>query len=296
MKNLIAPAAFATLAALGTQASAGEITYLTYGARYDHINAGTAHGDFGQAFIGAEYQTGAFFFSGDVRFASIDLGPFRVNQIEGDALLGYEIDPKFMLLFGLEAGYAWMGSLSDTSSAYSVGLEYAPGRLTLGGYAHGTDSGSTRLVAYGGYEISEATTLAVEVERNGGSSGSNYRFFLDHERGPLDLLVSAQTFDFTNATLSVRATYEVNPRFRVSGNLGYSGSGGGSAVGIYSVGAGYQIADNVWLDGSVGAIDSSSGSSLKQAGISLTFETGSRHLMRSRIEDWRAESQPFLSF
>lgn len=287
MKPILAASAFAALA---TTASAGDTTYLSYGADVGTVQIFGTEISIGGAFVGGEYDTGTFLFTGEASLQYLDVPGGSGTLARVETLTGYRMEPNLMLLAGLNYNYSWTNSGSGDSLNYSLGFEHDRGRLVLGAYGEGGETASDKIVGYLGYQISEATEVAFEVEKEMTDDDPFYTLILAHERGPLEIMALWET-DFDNEFISLGGSYDINDRFRGTARIGYLGDG----LASYQVGAGYQVARNAWLEGSFTTIQNA-GFKVEQFELNLTFETGSKHLTRSRIEDWKEESRPIFIF
>ena len=85
--------------------------------------------------------------------------------------------------------------------------------------------------------------------------------------------------DYKGALLYLE--HQFNDRTRVFGGVGASSDTGFSGR-IAAVGAGYKVADNLWLDGSIGRYDTNSNDGNVLA-ITLTYEVGKSKRVERRV-------------
>ncbi len=283
------------LGAAATQAAAEGWEYLSYGVEY--LQTDSPFGELSEiaVSIGGDYDHGPLAFSGDLSVSYSDLDVFSNTSISADMLAGYRIEPQLMMLFGLEIDYSDIGS---TSTEFSLGVEYERNALTLGAYAEGDEDDIDATVAYAAYRFSEATEVSLEITDSGSGPGStSYTLALDHKRGPLDLsAVWIGASDVDAHVLGLGATYEVGPRVRVIGGLSYLDFGPVTTIKTYTAGAGYRVADNVWLDANYTRTDGIVGGDADTFGLELTFERGRRVMARDRMDDAREDSIALFSF
>jgi hypothetical protein len=126
---------------------------------------------------------------------------------------------------------------------------------------------SDQTSVFGGwYHESGYNNLTVNLEHNAGATTYN-------------LIVDVDDDDYKGALLYLE--HQFNDRTRVFGGIGASSDTGFSGR-IAAVGAGYKVADNLWLDGSIGRYDTNSNDGNVLA-ITLTYEVGKSKRVERRV-------------
>lgn len=284
--------ALALILATGA-ANAQDVTYLSYGLGYTSYS----DEDFGDLndtnIVGEiEYRLNQFMFMADAdlnRF-SFDNGTDETfNEIHLG--VGYEVAPGALVwanfgqfdFFDITFNPAEVGVQYD-AGAYAVALAYrTPG-------IEGEDLNAFELV--GTYGINASTSVGLSVLRNDEVNTQTTTLFADYSAGALDVGVALGSLDsgFGSALTALNAdvAYEFGGNFRALGGLSFLNGDGLDATAL-RIGAGYQVAENTWLDASYQTFSLDDEDTFDGIGVMLNFEMGDRTLITQRASAARSD-------
>lgn len=281
----ITSTAFALVVTASSAAQAQEVTYLSYGLSFESSDYGG--GDTLDTVIvegAVEYSINQFVLMAEIDRASFVFGGGSEELGTIGARAGYEFAPGSLVYVGVGSFQA----LGDSTTTAEIGAQYDAGTFQVGlHYSSLPDEDIDAVSLALGYEIAPNSEAGIRYTSYLETDQSSTLLFGTHESGPLSVDGSVEVFnggDFTFA--GVNGTYEFGGRYRALGGLNLVDTDLGSNLTSVQIGAGYQVADNMWIDASYThlSFDSDDGHTL---GLMFRFETGDRALLVDRSDEIR---------
>jgi hypothetical protein len=268
---------FSTIALLSAStAMAQGVDYLSYGGNYTRFSGGGASASV-YSFRGAvEYRmkdafiNGAFGISETTdEFDDASRSSIRVTG-------GYFIMPELAVYGSINK----LDNGNNDPTSYNLGVEYTFGPATAGlNYSDSSDgrvSGSASV--YLGYQVTDALEAGIIYSDNDGASDT--ALTIDYGDGALDVDAIFDAFDDGQNLLGVDASYALGNGLRITGAY--------LEVDEYTktmtVGGGYEVSENTWLDFAYGKSDFDDAVDLDVLSVALTFETGRETLLANRVQ------------
>lgn len=266
MKTLI----LSSFAALSATASFAETTYVNGSASFTKLSYA---GDSIEVFaLGTEFEQSI---GNSVVGAS-----FSNSTVDGDDYSTASVYGEYAISNGLRIVGSYGIDFSNgesTDTDYALGLEYDYNNYTFG-VVHGvTESDGVSYAAnlvFASYEKDnyEASLFFAVDEDDATATGVTVGFETDlFEIDGAYLTASDDTGDLSIYLIS--GDYKLSETFKVGGVYSYLTADGD--VTIAALTAGYEVYENVWLEGSMGQI-SDGEDTIDTLGISLTYEFGNK--------------------
>lgn len=240
---------------------------------YVHIEDDTFDDDwawFGD--IEGERQYGNALFLGGLTFYKDEFG----TDWQVEAGVGYYVTPEILL--GVKLDHYDYGPEETDVTIFG---QYEGARGSVGLSFTDVDNGDDRTVLSGEYMISSTANIGgIWVNED---DYNNLTLVFDNSYGNTGYtaLLSVDDDDFVGAALYVEHQY--NDRIKAFAGLGLSDDNGFSAN-FVGAGAGYKVADNVWIEAAAAHYntDSSDGNIYS---IALIYELGKSKRIERRIEN-----------
>ncbi|EET47370.1 hypothetical protein [Thalassobium sp. R2A62] len=278
--------------------NAQDVTYLSYGLSYTSYS----DEDFGVLndtnIVGEiEYRLNQFMFMADAdlnRLGLDDGTDATFNEIHLG--VGYEVAPGALVW----ANFGQFEFFDTTFNPAEVGAQYDAGAYALAlAYRtpgiEGEELSAFELV--GTYGINASTSVGLSVLRNDEANTQTAALFADYSAGALDVGVALGSLDSgvgsALTALNADVTYEFGGNFRALGGLSFANGDGLDATAL-RIGAGYQVAENTWLDASYQTFSLDDFSldddvTFDGIGVMLKFEMGDRTLITRRASAARSD-------
>ena len=281
----ITSTALALVVAASGAAQSQDVTYLSYGLGFESKDYGG--GDTLDTFIfegAVEYSINQFVLMAKIDGDSFNFGGGSEELSVIGARAGYEFAPGSLVYVGV--GSLMLFDVSRTTA--EIGAQYGAGAFQAGlHYSSIPDDDIESVTLALGYEIAPTSEVGIRYTSFLGIDESSTLLFGSYESGPLSVDGSLEVFsggDFSVA--GVNGTYEFGGRYRALGGLILFDTGGGNNYTAVQIGAGFQVADNMWIDASYAhlSLDPGNGHTL---GLMFSFETGDRALLVDRSNEIR---------
>lgn len=281
MKNTAFPILLAALAAAST-ASAEGVTFLSYGASYTNLSVDDESIDAfgGGASVG--YQSGNFIMNGSANVNRLSAEGEDLDITGIDARVGYLATSQFSIYAGL--AYADISDF-DSNTTYNAGAEYVLNAATFGiNYDDSNEDGyvSTTTV-YGSYRPADVAEVMLGVSDTDGFRTTTLGVTVDSGQVEIDAFYS----DIEGVGLfAMDASYAFGNNFRINGN--YADFDG--EIDMATIGAGYEVKQDLWIDFNVGRIDAGLSENLDLIGLSISYEMGGENLLVDRATSAQSDA------
>ena len=261
-----------------TAAGFGPVEPYEYSADYlrgtlGYYNVDDDFGDFSEFYgdIEGERQYGKVLAFGGVGF-------FNNDDDDGVGLelgAGYYVTPNVLV----GAQILSYSSDSDSGTDYAIFAQYEGQNGAIAISFNDPDDDEEFLVVSGEYMFSGQTS--VSSARYHEDDYNNLSVNFEHTAGATtyNLVVDIDDDNYRGALLYI--DHHFNYRTRVFGAVGGARDSGFSGN-FAAIGAGYKVADNLWLEGAVGRFDSDSNDGTVVA-INLTYEIGKSKRVERRV-------------
>jgi hypothetical protein len=273
---------FAIAMTTASAATAQGVEYLSYGVNYTNLSVDGGDADLFSLGASVDFRVNDAFVNGAISYADIS-GDGGNESITGiSARGGYFVVPQAVIYGGLNFVDT---SESDSLNTYNVGAEYAFNAFTVGlNYDDSDQAGYIETTTlYAGYQASDAVEIAVGVSDTDGENTAQVSF--DFDNGQYDVSALYVGADGLNL-FGFDAAYNFGNGFRTSGN--YVSLDGDAD--ILSIGGGYEVSQDMWVDLEVGRVNVDGGGSADVIGLALTYEMGSETLLIDRAESTQIEA------
>lgn len=279
--NIKSAAIALPLITMGTLASAQNVEYLSYGA-----SIGTGSGNTDLFALGGtiDYRNSDFVLNGNLSYS--DLGDSDdVTNLNFRA--GYFVTPEAVLY----AGFGYLEEDNDDAATYNIGGEYGFSQFTVGlNYADTDESGvDSSATIYAGYQATNELELGLIVSDQ--DSDTTTALTADYDLGDTELFAIYLDDDDTEI-FAFNGNYDFGNGFRAGG--GYADLDDGDE--LYSISGGYEVAESLWIDLSIGRFEESGGSDADIIGLGISFETGRETLLIDRLETVATQSVSLPGF
>ncbi len=284
--KLFSLSALAITAATGAVAQSTE--YLSYGIGYTNFSGSGETADILSGNAALEYRFGDFIVSGGINAAYIDVEGESARLSTIDAKVGYFVLPDLAIYGGVQRVDIRLVDVSDNLTSYLLGGEYKLGDFTVGlNYSDSEDFDEGIFGIYGSYQMSNdlEVSLSIEDVRN----DQVVTLGVDYDSGPFDVTAVVVNVDDNDNIFLINGRYEFGNRTRVSAS--YENLFGD--IQFVTIGGGYEVANNIWLDASVGRGTVDDAPDVNTFGIGFTFETGRQTLLVDRLD--RLQSSVFAT-
>lgn len=270
MKNIAL--ALTGLAAVSAAPAFAETTYLSFDLGYSELSEG---GDTLETLSGAaafEGKSGKFTYGAELSGTkyTVDSNDLDISDIS--AILGYDITPAITVFAG-----ANVFEIEDEKiTSLTAGAEYAMGDLTFGAAYTNTDVDGFEYDGGQVYVDYNTDALGAYLAVSFGDDMEEVYF------AGLSRDVTAYEVDFDAMMTEDLNVYMLSGSYNIRENIRLNGSVDffdyyGEDLTQASIGAGYMVADNIWVDLSYDKLEAD-GVSIDGFGLEVSFETGTRGL------------------
>ena len=267
---------------VGGIATAQNVEFLSYGAGYTNISSGGNNFDILSLGGAIDYTNNGFIINGNIGFADFDgEGELTTLGLRG----GYFVTPDAVIYAGID----YLDADGASLEFYNIGAEYSFGQTTVGLNFEKADVSGAEVVTtlYGSYQVSEEFELGLGIIDDTFDTG--FVIAADYDLGDTELFASYQTIDGFDV-FGVSGNYDLGNGFRLGGNFtDFDGE-----INSYGVSAGYEVAENMWIDLTAGQIDVTGSGTVDVIGFAFSFETGRETLLIDRANTVQAESLGLL--
>lgn len=285
MKNTLLPLFFASMT-ITSAASAEGLNQLTYGAGYTTLSDSGVSLDLVSAGAAGEYQAGNFLFNGGLSIDRLSGGGNSADITQISARVTYLISPNTAFYGGLD--YADIEGVSD-ATVYGLGAEYNANGFGVGiNYSDPDVNGAEATTAiYAGYAVSDDLELFAAYSSTDGEGVPTIGLEFENETYDVAAVYSSNDGIYI---FSATGFYDFGNQFRVSG--GYTELNG--EVDLMSVGGGYEVSNDLWIDASYGQA-SGGGESIDVIGLSIVYDFGDETLLIDRAQNAQGKAFGILS-
>jgi hypothetical protein len=270
MKNIAL--ALTSVAAISAAPALAETTYLSFDLGYSELSDGGVSLDTLSGAAAYEGKSGKFTYGGEVTGTQYTLAGSELNMSEISLSLGYDITSAITVF----AGASIFEVEDDDITSLTVGAEYAMGDLTFGAAYTNTEfdsfesDGSQFYVdydtdAFGAYA---AVAFAEDEEES-------YFVGLSRDVATYEVNLDAMILEGMDV-YKLSGSYNILENIRLVGSVDYVDFSGSDYT-ESSIGAGYMVADNIWVDATYISSDAY-GDTIDGFGLNVSFETGTRGL------------------
>jgi hypothetical protein len=269
-----------------TTASAQGTEYLSYGASYTNLSFDGISADILQGNAAIDYRSNAFVVNGELNLLNLsdDVDSATISGI--DARAGYFVVPNLVVYGGIN----YLDSnVSDSFLRYNVGAEYGVNGFTFGvNYNDSNETGYVEVTTlYASYQMNDTFEAAIGFTDTDGDILT--QIGVDFDNGQYDVAAIFVEID-GDSLFGFDVAYDFGNSFRAIGN--YTNIDGEGDV--LSIGGGYEITQDMWLDVSVGRVDAGGGDTADVIGLAFTYETGNETLLIDRSETNQIKALGFL--
>jgi len=273
---------FAIAMTTASAATAQGVEYLSYGANYTNLSVDGNDANLLSLGASVDFRVNDAFINGAISYTDVsgDGGDGSITGISTRG--GYFVAPQAVIYGGLNYVDT---SDSDSLNTYNVGAEYAFNAFTVVlNYDDSEQSGYLETTTlYAGYQASDAVEIAVGVSDTDGENTAQVSF--DFDNGQYDVSALYVGADGLNL-FGFDAAYNFGNGFRTSGS--YVSLDGDAD--ILSIGGGYEVSQDMWVDLEVGRFNADGGGSADVIELALTYEMGRETLLVDRMESTQIEA------
>lgn len=284
-----------TLALGATAVHAQEVTYLSYGAGYEDTFAIGSQVTVVTIDGAIEYSINQFYLFADIdAFALTEDHGGKADARNFSARAGYQFAPGTIAYVGLSQ--IDTNSASGPETIVKIGGQYDFGVGSIGlTYTMVPDADVEVIELTAGYEINPQIEVGFQYGSNLTSDYDTFLLFGSYDAGALSLEGSAETIlDNDYLVANVNGAYDFGNNFRATGGITYADFGSDDLT-VLSVGGGYEVADNMWIDAEYSSMFSGG---VNEDGFGLYFSvaTGNRILVEDRAADIRSAGYHDLGY
>ncbi|WP_417242765.1 hypothetical protein [Celeribacter sp.] len=264
----------AGLLALSTAPALAEQTYLDMSASYTSSDLDGDTLDQYKGHVATELTFGKLTLSGELNGSQLSVDDSDIGVTDFRVLLGYDVTSAFTAFVGTNQTDLEGEKISNTLIGAEFGMNnYAFGFAYADLEIDNTSSDAWQIYAdyntdaYGAY----ASVVRIEDEN----------FYLaGFERDTSLYDASLDYTSFEDVSLAdLNASYYLRPDMRLNGTLGYYDIDNSNITNV-GIGAGYQVADNVWLDLNASQLKGE-GDTMNSVSLTLSTEIGAPRLRAS---------------
>ncbi len=279
MKTFLTTAIVAASAA--TVTSAQSVEYLSYGAGFSQLTLEGNDLDLFGTGAALDYRNGDFLVNGAFALNRISADGDDATLTSFDVRAGYYVTPQ-IAVFG---GITYFDFDDDDSlTTYNLGAEYTSGPFTVAlSYDDSEEENYDATTSlYGSYQVTEAFEVAFGYSDTDGDNTVVLGFDYDD-----DVIEAVGTITESDGEtlVGLAGNYDFGNSIRALAS--YASIDGD--VDAFSIGAGYEVSQDMWIDVSVGQI-TDGGDTIDTIGFALTFETGRESLLIDRAQTAQVRS------
>lgn len=254
---------------------------------YDFTNYDDDAG--GEADIGlfqgdVEYELGQVLLSAQILSITTDFGSSATNNAFG-AAGAYMITPEALVGIGL---FGTDPEFGDETNGFEVFGQYETAQFGVGIdiTQFDVDEDNITTTLYGEAEVVPAVVLGASLQNDSEFDGTRYVLSAEYDDGPIfgRGYINGDS-EFEGGIFGVRGDYEFTPQIRAS--AAYTTTYGDDYFdnSAFTVGGGYQVIDDLWVDANFGIIDLETASDdINRFQIAITYEMGDRKRIDTRFD------------
>jgi hypothetical protein len=282
----------ASLCALAPLSAAAEgIEHLSYGATYTNLSLDGNTSDVLASGVSIDYRQDDFLLSGSLGLSALSANDdIAITDIS--ARLGHFVMPQLVLYSGINST-----NPSDASSLtkYIIGAEYTSGSVTFGLHYDDSSEGgyNETVIAYGSYKIGDSLEIGLSLLDTNGTTSTT--ILGEYDTGSYSIAAVFSEAD-GDELFGVNGSYEFADNYRAQAS--YSNfnvvSVGSVKVDDFTVGIGYEVSENLWVDLNVGQMSDDSvddsNSVIEKISLGLTYKLGKNTLYVDRAARVQTEA------
>lgn len=268
----------ALVAAVAAPAMAQELTFGDFSGAYDLY---TVDDD----------SITVFRLNGEVEFtvdqfvlgAGLDSETFTPEGSDSISISNYFASAGYMPIDGVLVGAELTGTRfasggdSDSIDGYGLFAQYQADQFGVAvrySIPVSEEEEFSTITYFGQAAVTPEVAVSAIVETANEVDERFYMLRAEYEAGPIDATAYyAAVTDVDGSLFGVNLAYQVNNQLRVLADYQTTSDGIFGDSNAYSIGGGYQVADSVWIDGTLGQL-SGDGEDVTTFGLEVSYEIG----------------------